>query len=395
MKIAFFTFYYPPDLGAGSFRASTLVQALSKRLGKNSELHIITTHPNRYKDYRVKSKDIETVGNIIIHRINVPGHHSGMLQQVRTFSVYALRAYKLCKNLNPSFLIGTTGRLMTGLLTGVSAHQLGCKYFIDLRDIFSETISDLFSRKSKLLGSISKSIFFFLEVWLFKKASGVNVVSEGFPKYYKDKGIDTSNWSFFPNGVDKEFVGLSSLETDQPGNVKTILYAGNIGSGQGLETILPHVAKLIGDRYRFLIVGDGSTSLLLRKVIKSENVNNIDILPPVERNKLIENYRFADILFLHLNDLPAFRRVLPSKIFEYTALGKPILAGLSGYSAQFMADNVPSATLFNPGDVDDCVNAIKKIEDLNVDSKDIDIFIEKYSREKIMNRMAKHILAFI
>ena len=392
MKIVFFTYYFSPDLCAGSFRASTLAKALSKRLKKNDELHIITTHPNRYKDYRVKSKDMESDGNIKVHRINVPKHNSNMLLQVRAFIVYALAAYKLCKKIKPYFLIGTTGRLMTGVLTGVSAYKLRCKYFIDLRDIFSETISDMFLRKNKLMGSISKSTFFLLEKQLFNKASGVNVVSEGFPIYYEEKGIDTSNWSFFPNGVDKEFIDLSSLKKDKLQGVKTIMYAGNIGGGQGLDKILPHVAKIIGDRYRFLIIGDGSTNLLLRKAIKSENVNNIEILSPVNRNELIENYLFADILFLHLNDIPAFRRVLPSKIFEYVALRKPIVAGLSGYSAQFMADNVPSAIVFNPGDVDGCVYAIKKIENIKPTSDDINMFINKYSREKIMNKMAEHIL---
>ena len=126
-----------------------------------------------------------------------------------------------------------------------------------------------------------------------------------------------------------------------------------------------------------------------------ENVNNIEILSPVNRNELIENYLFADILFLHLNDIPAFRRVLPSKIFEYVALRKPIVAGLSGYSAQFMADNVPSAIVFSPGDVDGCVDAIKKIENIKSTSDDINMFIKKYSREKIMNKMAEHILTSI
>ena len=83
---------------------------------------------------------------------------------------------------------------------------------------------------------------------------------------------------------------------------------------------------------------------------------------------------------------------MPSKIFEYVALRKPIVAGLSGYSAQFMADNVPSAIVFSPGDVDGCVYAIKKIENIKSTGDDINMFIKKYSREKIMNKMAEHIL---
>ena len=395
MKIVFFTFYYPPDLCAGSFRAIALTQALSKRMKNDDELHIIATHPNRYENHRVKASDIEVHGNTTIHRISVPSHKSGMFSQARTFATYALASYKLCNKLNPDFLIGTTSRLMTGILTGVSARKLGCKYFIDLRDIFSETISDIFSQKNKLLGFISKKTFSLLERWLFNKAIGVNVVSEGFPEYFQNMGINTSNWSFFPNGVDKIFTNLPFMENKRSKEITTVLYIGNIGTGQGLENILPATAKCMGNKYQFLVIGGGGASSKLINTIKNNNVDNIEILAPIKREKLIKYYEDADILFVHLNDIPAFQRVLPSKIFEYAALRKPIVAGLSGYSAKFILDNVPYATIFNSGDVDGCVEAIKKAKTLEIKDKNIDIFIEKFSLEKIMDKMAKHIFLLL
>ena len=114
MKIVFFTFYYSPDLCAGSFRAAALVKALAKKLGNNDQLHVITTHPNRYASHRVEADDIEIDGNITIHRIAVPSHQSGMISQMRTFGVFAFSAFRLCRKLKPDFLIGTTSRLMTG-----------------------------------------------------------------------------------------------------------------------------------------------------------------------------------------------------------------------------------------------------------------------------------------
>jgi len=395
LKIVFFTFYYPPDLCAGSFRAIALVQSLSKKMKENDELHIITTHPNRYENHREKADNIQKNGNITVHRFSVPSHKSEMFSQARSFASYALASYKLVNTLNPDFLIGTTSRLMTGVLTGISGRKLKCKYFIDLRDIFSETISDLFSQKSKLLSFVFKKTFSLLELWLFRKAVGVNVVSEGFPEYFQTKGLDTSNWSFFPNGVDKEFVNLPIIENKSSKNIKTIMYAGNIGSGQGLEMVLPAVAKRMGSDYHFLVIGGGGASSNLINTIKNNNVNNIEILPPVKRDKLIEYYANVDILFLHLNNIPTFRRVLPSKIFEYVAIRKPIVAGLTGYSAKFMIDNVPYASIFDSGDIDGCVNAILKAENEDIKDKSIDIFVEKYSREKIMNSMAEHIFLLL
>ena len=395
MKIIFFTFYYPPDLSAGSFRAVALAKELAKKLASNDELHIITTHPNRYAGHKVTANDIELDGKITIHRIVVPGHRSGMLSQSRSFGVYAISAYKLCKKINPSFIIGTTSRLMTGVLTGVSAYKIGCRYFIDLLDIFSESISDLFSRKNKMLGSVSKKIFSFLEDKLLSGAIGVNVVSEGFPEYFQEEGIDTSNWSFYPNGVDQEFTKINNKKDIVLKQFKTILYAGNIGSGQGLEVILPDVAKKLGKNYQFLVVGDGGMKASLEGGIKRKNIDNVEILSPVKREKLIDFYQNADILFLHLNNIPAFRRVLPSKIFEYTASGKYIVAGLSGYSAKFLKNNSPYATVFDPGNVNQCVQLIKKAESLKIDKEKIDFFIKEYNREKIMQKMAAHILSLV
>ena len=154
-------------------------------------------------------------------------------------------------------MIGTTSRLMTGVLTWMSARLQRRNYYIDLRDIFSETISDLLARKNRFLGTAAKHAFSFLERRVFNGAAGVNVVSEGFPEYYQGEGIDTANWSFFPNGVDHEFMNFPPVAECVSQDNKTILYAGNIGSGQGLETVIPAAAKRLGDKYKFVIVGDG------------------------------------------------------------------------------------------------------------------------------------------
>jgi glycosyltransferase involved in cell wall biosynthesis len=393
MKIVFFTFYYPPDLCAGSFRSLALVEALSKKISSEDELHVITTHPNRYASHKVTAEDVETAKNITIFRIQVPSHQNGMISQALTFTVFGRRALLYCFQLKPDFIIGTTSRLMTGVLTWFSSILVRCHYFIDLRDIFSETISDLFSVKSRLLGKFSKGLFSFLERRLFKNSAGVNVVSEGFPGYFQLQGIDTSKWSYFPNGVDREFIDIDLQSKVKQSTIKTVLYAGNIGSGQGLELVVPEVAQQLGGTFRFQIVGDGRKRKLLEERVATLGIDNVEFLPPVGREQLIQYYEQADILFLHLNDVPAFKRVLPSKIFEYAALGKPIVAGLSGNSAQFITENVKHGCLFNPGDVDGCVKCIQSAAALVVDTGKIGRFVEKYSRVHIMEKMADYILS--
>jgi len=297
--------------------------------------------------------------------------------------------------LKPDFLIGTTSRLMTGILTSLSARLQRRNYYIDLRDIFSEAISDLLARRSRLLGATAKLVFTFLEKRVLSGASGVNIVSEGFSEYFQAIGIDTSNWSFFPNGVDQEFLDFPPVSKSANERIKTILYAGNIGIGQGLETVIPAVAKRLGSGYRFVVLGDGSAISLLRNAIKREGVSNVELLPPVGRSELVKYYRDADILFLHLNNVPAYRRVLPSKIFEYAALGRPIVAGLNGYSAQFLRNHIPSAYLFNPGDPAGAVSCIQDASISGASGAIISNFVKIYSREAIMDRMADQLIDII
>jgi hypothetical protein len=110
----------------------------------------------------------------------------------------------------------------------------------------------------------------------------------------------------------------------------------------------------------------------------------------VERARLIEAYRGADVLFLHLNDYKAFEKVLPSKLFEYGAMGKPIWAGVAGYSASFIRQELDNAAVFHPGDIEGGINAFDRLTIIDAPRS---AFVAKFARADISRRMAADILA--
>ena len=110
----------------------------------------------------------------------------------------------------------------------------------------------------------------------------------------------------------------------------------------------------------------------------------------MRREELIDAYRSADVLFLHLNDYNAFKKVLPSKLFEYASLGKPILAGVGGYAAEFVAHHIENAAVFAPCDVE---GAVRAFDSLELVSRPRPTFVEKYARTNIMDAMADDIIA--
>jgi hypothetical protein len=92
---------------------------------------------------------------------------------------------------------------------------------------------------------------------------------------------------------------------------------------------------------------------------------------------------------LHLNDYDAFKKVLPSKIFEYAATGKPIWAGVAGFSEQFLKREVDNAVVFYPCDVDEAERAFSRLDLVSVSRQD---FVRRFSREIISRDMASDIL---
>jgi hypothetical protein len=95
---------------------------------------------------------------------------------------------------------------------------------------------------------------------------------------------------------------------------------------------------------------------------------------------------------LHLNNYDAFRNVLPSKIFEYGASGKPIWAGVAGFSEEFILQEISNATVFAPCDVEESIRSFKKLAFIYEPRID---FIKKYARSNIMLSMAEDILLLL
>jgi glycosyltransferase involved in cell wall biosynthesis len=61
--------------------------------------------------------------------------------------------------------------------------------------------------------------------------------------------------------------------------------------------------------------------------------------------------RSADALCLLLSDLPGAERVIPAKLFEYIASGRPIVAIAPEGDVRDLLRDHPGAVAFPPGDV--------------------------------------------
>ncbi len=386
MRILILSFYYEPDLSAGSFRNTALVKALSEKLTADDEVEVITATPSRYQSFSPSADKTELKENLSVHRVPVRQHGSSLLGQVFAFLDYARGVYKLTRNKSYRLVYASSSRQMTALLGAIVARRIGAPLYLDIRDIFTDNIKELYSHSPV---RFLLPLFRYVERLSIHTASKVNLASPFFVEHFTE--LDpTKNYSVFTNSVDQDMTTDSCSWLSEQQEHKEILYAGNIGKGQNLHLIIPDIARSLDPPWRIRIIGDGGGRRLLEESI--DEFDNVILQPPITRSRLKDYYSAATILFLHLSDFPVLGKVIPSKIFEYAASGRPIIAGAQGKTAEFISENVANSAIFKPCDADDFHEALKNIRLEQTPRTD---FCEKYSRASIMNQMSLDILETI
>jgi len=388
MRIGVLTFYYPPDLSAGSFRAGALIGALRDLAPPGTEIDVITTLPNRYQTFKRESTELQIEPGLTVRRIPLPAHRSDMRGQARAFLHYARAARELLDAQRYDVLFATSSRLMTAALGAWAARRKRVPLYLDIRDIFVDTISDVLPRPLALLSRLPLS---WLERWTMRSASHINLVSRGFEDYFRSR-YPRASFSWLTNGVDDEFIAAAPTvrEPVATSGVAEILYAGNLGESQALHHLLPQFARALQGRARFTIIGDGGRRAALEQALRDAAVDNVTLRAPVSRDRLIDEYRRADVLFLHLGAHAAFEKVLPSKLFEYAALGKPVLAGVAGFAARFVREEISNSAVFPPCDV---AGGVSAFESLRMETAPRPDFIARHARAGLARALASELLS--
>lgn len=387
MKILFLSYYFEPDLSAGSFRNTSILKELIQQKKVGTSIDVISTFPNRYKSFNVDTQQEEELApDVNIHRVLLPKTQNNFKGQIVAYKTFYKEVKRLTRGKEYDLIYASSGRLFTAFLASVLARKFKSKLYLDIRDIFREGITEIF--KSPIL-KIGLDIGLRpIEYYTFRRASHINLVSKGFESYFKK--YTNASQSFYTNGIDSIFINANGDSNEEStSNKKTIVYAGNIGQGQGLDKVIPQAAKRLPN-YNFIIIGDGGTKTQLVEAVEKEAIANIELRDPVKRDELLTIYKKADFLFLHLNSYKAFERVLPSKLFEYGAFNKPIIAGVGGYALEFVKQEVENSITFEPTNVDDFITKLESYKYKEVSRR---YFVAKYSREAINRKMVSSILS--
>ncbi len=142
------------------------------------------------------------------------------------------------------------------------------------------------------------------------------------PRHYWSKGEYTP----LPNHVESALVGG-----------RCVLFAGNLGVAQSLETLLDAADCLIKDSdVRVLIAGSGSRHAWLQAEVDRRRLNNVTLLGQLPSGSMPALYARCLALLVTLRDEEIFAYTIPSKVQVYLAAGRPVIASVPGVAARLI-----------------------------------------------------------
>ena len=172
-----------------------------------------------------------------------------------------------------------------------------------------------------------------VELFVYRHASALTVICDTFARIIEAKGIASSKISVIPNFVDTEEMQpgpkSNSLSTELGlSNKFVVLYAGNLGKLQNIDTLLEAAKNLQSNTEAvFLIVGDGAKRSSIEAQVYEQNLDNVILMPYQPWSHMPAFYAASDICYVSLM-AGTGQTAAPSKLYAIMASGRPALVAI-------------------------------------------------------------------
>lgn len=367
MKITILTQYFPPEVGAPQNRLYELAVLLKK---EGHELTILTAMPNYpsmkiHNEYKRRLFMEEEMDGMRVLRsyIYVKDSKSIFQRLLNYFSfVFTSSIYGMFKLRKHDFLLVESPPLFLGLSAFFLSRIKRAKMIFNVSDLWPESAEKLGIIKNKRLLRMATK----LEEFLYLKATLITGQTQGIVKDIQNR-FPEKKVHWLPNGVDLNFFVTNAVVPDRARfgftNDELIFsYSGIIGHAQGLDIIL-NVAKELKDSYpkiKFSLLGSGPVKdelIKMKKDLKLDNVVFIDLIPKSDMPTYIAS---TDVAMVPLRKLDLFLGAIPSKIFENSAMKKPLLLGVDGEAKELFIDKGNAGLYYEPENIDSMKTQVLK-----------------------------------
>jgi len=351
MKILYVSQHYPPEMGALAGRAAELSRHFAL-LGH--EASVLTGFPNHprgvvFPDYLEKSRRFffrETLNGVDVVRTSfLLRPNRGALDRVLSYGSFCLSAiFRGIFLESPDVVIGTSPPLPIAIAGYVIGRLKGADVIFEVRDLWPESLEGvgLGEKKSWLYNFVAAIVRF-----LYKHSDHIVVVTPAFKEYLnKNWNVPLEKMSVVVNGVETERFQPMAADPEIrrqlgiPDDHFVAAYVGTMGMAHGLETFL-QVATLLQDRapqITLLMVGDGGNRNELLKIAAERKLRNLVVAEQQPREKIPAIINSADVCLSLLKNQAVFKTVIPTKMLEYMACGRPVVLSVGGQAEQILLE---------------------------------------------------------
>lgn len=208
--------------------------------------------------------------------------------------------------------------------------------------------------------------------WIYKHCDTLLVQSQAFIEPVAQYAA-RDKIQYYPNSMD---VRPPGVEASIPQELRSLLdnhfcvvFAGNLGTAQALETIVQAAIHLREDpQIRLVLVGSGSRLAWLKEQQQANRLDNLIMPGRFPAEAMPQIFERSSALLVSLNDEKAFAQTIPSKIQAYLAAGRPIIACINGEGARVVCE--ARAGIATPaGQVLPLVESIRRMQALDGDQR--------------------------
>lgn len=346
MHLLFITDNFPPETNAAAIRTFEHAREWVKM---GHTVTIVTGAPNFpagkvFKGYQNKLFQREDLEGIRVLRVwTYIAANAGTVRRMidfASFMVTATFAGLFVKK--PDMVIATIPQLLTSITGWVLARLKRRPFVLELRDLWPESIVAVGVSQGKLLYKALEWVARFI----YHRADVIISVTHSFKRILIDMGIRGDKIHIITNGAHPDIMvspqSREEIRTQYglPRDTFLVGYVGTFGLAHSLETIL-NVARLTmaDPSIQYVLMGDGAEKVQLIKKSQSEGLSNVRFIERQYHKKAIEVLSALDIVLVLLRDTPLFETVIPSKLFEAMALGKPVILGARGESLSIVNEH--------------------------------------------------------
>jgi len=407
MRILFLTHYYPPEVNAPANRVHEHARAWVK---DGHQVTVITGVPNHptgrlFPGYENRFGE-ETIDGVRVVRTWVLlAANAGFARRIANYLLFLCTALVASVRVErPDVVVATSPQFFCGVAGALVALAKRRPFVLEVRDLWPDSIVQLGQLRNPAIIRLLEGI----ETWLYRRADAVVVLTKAFARHVAARGVPEREIALVYNGIDAEAFrprprDEALLARAGLRDAFTVAYVGTLGLAHGLVQVL-EAAERLADAMpdlHLVFIGEGADRARIEREAKRRGIAHVHFTGLLPRDEIPGWLSSLDVLLVMLRDLAVFETVIPSKIFEYLALERPIvLASPRASEIRAMVEEADvglSVDAENPQALADAIRAIRMHPDEAAAraARGREWVIRDFLRDDLARRMAARLRAVV